>query len=228
MTSEHNAPDAGSPTARRAISRRGFLVAGGATAVGLGSAGWAIARSPEITFPTGTYGTTGPKVLVAYDSAYGSTGEIAQFAAMRLSSAARVDLRKIDDQLGLAGYDALVFGAPVQTDVMKESATAWLADQSADITMPMAMFMPSASFGIDPDREGQVKEKLGVLTDAADRAGVEPVGMLPCGGVVDFAKMSLAAALVYRVMSGTNQEGDFRDFTAIDEWINEVTPQLLG
>lgn len=190
--------------------------------------GYAATRSPEITFLSGSYGTTGPRILVAYDSSYGSTGEIGNAIAKQLGSVARVDLRMINEGLGVTDYDAVVFGAPVQTDVMKKSATQWLADRSADITMPIALFLPSASFGIDTDRERQVAEKLGVITDTAEQAGLDPVGMLPCGGVVDFSKMSLATSTVFRVMSGTNQEGDFRDYNLIESWVTEIQPKLIG
>lgn len=216
------------PAPRRRVSRRGLLIGAGATAAGLGIGAYAGTRSPEISFASGTFGTVGPRVLVAYDSSFGSTGEIARRVAERLGAAAQVDLRKIDAGLGVSGYDAVVFGAPIQADVMKKSATQWLADRSTDMTMPHALFMPSASFGIDPNRERQVAEKTAVLTAAAEQAGLDPVGMLPMGGVVDFSKMSVATGLVYRVMSGTTQEGDFRDYGAVDAWIDEIQPRLLG
>lgn len=216
------------PGKRRRISRRGLLIGAGVGAVGLGVGGYAATRSPEITFVSGNYGSSGPKVLVAYDSAYGSTGEIAQSIAQQLAATSQVELRMINDGLGVSGYDAIVFGAPVQTDVMKKTATQWLTDRSADITMPIALFMPSASFGIDPDHDKQVTEKLGVLTDTADQAGLSPVGLLPCGGVVDFSKMSFATSTVFQVMSGSSQEGDFRDYGAISAWVTEIQPSLLG
>lgn len=228
-TTEQTEPSNAKPAKKKPrISRRGLLIGAGVTTVGLGVGGYAVSRSPEITFVSGSYGSTGPRVLVAYDSSYGSTGEIAQRIAQQLGSVARADLRMINDGLGVSDYDAVVFGAPVQTDVMKESATQWLKDRSADITMPIALFMPSASFGIDPERERQITEKLGVLTDTADQAGLDPVGMLPCGGVVDFSKMSLAGSAVYQVMSGTTQEGDFRDYNAISSWVSQVQPSLIG
>lgn len=213
----------------KGISRRSILIGGGAVAVGLGVGGVALAgRDPAVDFVSADYGSSGPRTLVAYDSQYGSTGGVADAIGQRLGRTRQVEVRKLTEVTDISAYEAMVFGSPVQASQMKESAVTWLSEHAADITMPLAMFMPSASFGIDPDKEKQTAEKLGWLEQAASQAGVDPVAMQPFGGLVDFSKMSVMRGVIYRLMSGTSEEGDWRNFDDIRAWADEINPLLLA
>lgn len=224
-----DSPKPPKPARARGVSRRNLLIGAGATAAGLGVAGYAGSRTPTVNFASASHGTTGPRLLVAYDSQYGSTGEIAQRIGTQLGSVARVDVRPTWEIDSLDGYRAMVFGAPVQQDRMKSSATDWLSSRSAEINrIPHAFFMPSASFGIDPDRVGQEAAKRQLLEQAAELSGTAPLSVLPMGGVVDFSKMAYLSGLVYQVASGNSVQGDFRDFGAVTDWVNQVQPGLLG
>lgn len=214
---------------RRGVSRRTLLIGGGVAVAGVAGAAYVGSRGPSISFPSLTMGATGPRVLVAYDSQYGSTGESAAAVGTHLSASARVDVRHLSTVQDLTGYQALILGAPVQKNVMKESATTWLRNHASELsTLPHAWFMPSASFGIDPDRAGQEAAKLGLMEDAAALTGTNPVSMLPTGGLVDFSRMSLMHGWVYQATAGNSIQGDFRDPRALTAWVDEVAPALLG
>ncbi|MFV0429083.1 MAG: flavodoxin domain-containing protein [Arachnia sp.] len=210
------------------VSRRSILIGTGIGVVGVGVGGAYLgSRSPEIELANADLGTTGPKVLVAYDSQYGSTGGVATAIGAHLALKAHVHVRHITEVSSVEDYAAVVFGSPVQRSQMKESAVEWLGQQSASINQrPMAMFMPSASFGIDPDKASQRAEKLELMQQAASDSGTSPVSMLPMGGLVDFSLMSPITSVVYRVTAGNGTEGDFRDFDAVKAWTEEITPQL--
>lgn len=212
----------------RGISRRSVLIGGGVAAVGLGVGGVAMAgRDPAVNFVSANYGDSGPRTLVAYDSQYGSTGGIADAIGQRLGRNMQVEVRKLSEVTDVSAYDAMVFGAPVQASQMKESATTWLGEHAGDITMPLAMFMPSASFGMAPDKEEQTKEKRGWMEQAAELGNVDPVAMQPFGGLVNFSQMSVMRGLIYRVMSGSSEEGDWRNFDDIRAWADEINPLLV-
>ncbi|MFV0451185.1 MAG: flavodoxin domain-containing protein [Propioniciclava sp.] len=221
-------PTTAAPARRGRVNRR-TLIVGGAAAAGIATGAYAGSRGPTITFPEATYGAGGPRILVAYDSQYGSTAEIAAGVAQQLSSDAQVDLRPLASVGDLAPYSAMVLGAPVQTDVMKESATTWLSERAAELDrLPHAWFMPSASFGIDPDRERQLREKQGVMEDAAALTGTNPFALLPTGGLVDFSRMSFLASIVYQIASRTTVQGDFREPKVVAQWTDQITAGLLG
>lgn len=215
---------------RRGLTRRQLIVGGSILAgtAALGTGAFIATRSPEITFAKGTFGSGAARVAVVYDSEFGSTGGLAEAAARGLAGLAQVDVWHMEAAPSLAGYDALVFGAPVQRGVMKASATTWLSEHASAVgRMPMAMFMPSASFGIDPDREAQIEEKTAMMTTAAETAGCEPVAILPTGGMVDFSLMSPLAATIYQLTSGSAVSGDYREPDAVQAWATEIAP-LLG
>lgn len=225
-----HAPDRPAPEeSRRGLSRRQALIGGGLLAGGalVGGGIWA-AQSPSIDFASSNLGASGPLVGVLYDSQFGSTGGLAVAIAEQLSVSARVQVRHVSQVAALTDFDAIVFGAPVQRAVMKASATDWLqANKSALSAVPHALFMPSASFGIDPDRQRQIAEKTAVLEQAAAAGGCNPVALLPTGGKVDFSAMSPFSSVVYQVMSGSSQQGDFRDLDAVRTWAAATAP-LLG
>lgn len=221
-------PDAAKP-GRRGLSRRTVLIGAGATVAGLGTAAYVGSRAPEVTFASDTFGSAGPRILVAYDSQYGSTGEIARAIGAQLGAQARVDVRPASAVTSLGSYAALVFGAPVQKNVMKESATTWLREHAAEVNrIPHAYFMPSASFGIDPDRAGQTARKTGLLEDAAALSGTSPFALLPMGGLVDFSRMAYINSLIYRITAGNGIQGDFRDFGAVETWTDQIRTRLLS
>ncbi|MFV0252597.1 MAG: flavodoxin domain-containing protein [Beutenbergiaceae bacterium] len=215
-------------SARRRPRRRALLVGAGAGVAGLAAGIYAGSRAPEVTFPQSSYGSAGPRLLVAYDSQFGSTAGIAQAIGQQLGTAARVDVSPIWQVDAISDYAAMVFGAPVQTDAMKRSATDWLRERAVEINrIPHAYFMPSATFGLDPDRESQTALKLGLMQDAAALTGTAPLALLPMGGVVDFSKMAFFTSVVYQLLSGSSTQGDFRDFDVLATWVDQIQAQLL-
>ncbi|MDO5699568.1 MAG: flavodoxin domain-containing protein [Dermatophilus congolensis] len=211
------------------IDRRTALLAGlGALAAVGGGAAWAT-NGPTITYPEGTYGSTGPRVLVAYDSQYGSTGDIATAIGQVLAADARVDVRHISNVTSFQPYSATVLGAPVQTDRWRRSALEFLGDHSSEVAgMPFALFLASMSYGLDPDPQRQDAQKAPLLAEAAARVpGADPVSTKAFGGFVDFARMTPANAAVYRLVAGDPRPGDYRDFPGIRRWAASIAPALL-
>jgi menaquinone-dependent protoporphyrinogen IX oxidase len=212
---------------RRGLSRRALLISGGVVAAS-GATAWAVTRAPQITMAAGTFGTVGPRVLVGYDSQYGSTGDVAMAIGQELGARARVSVQHLSQVNALDDYDAVVVGAPVQQNRWKASATQWLGDHSAGIShVPWAMFLTSMSFGISPDRAGQTVAKQQLLAAAARVVPSPPRASAPFGGFLDYGRMAPANAAFYMLMAADDTAGDFRDFAEVGRWAREIGPLLL-
>jgi menaquinone-dependent protoporphyrinogen oxidase len=209
------------------VSRRTLLIAGSAVAAG-GVGVFAATRAPIIAMAEADLGTTGPRILVGYDSQYGSTGDVAMSIGQVLADRARVTVRHLTLVNSLDDFDAVVVGAPVQQNRWKASATQWLGDHGREIgSVPWAIFLTSMSYGISPDRVGQLAAKTDLLNAAARVVPTPPKATAPFGGFLDYGRMAPANAAFYMMMAADDTAGDFRDFAAVNRWAGEIRPLLL-
>lgn len=215
----------------RKVSRRTLLVGAGAAGVLSGGGLWAT-RQPGLSFAGGTYEGTRPgRVLVAYDSRYGTTGGVADTIGRVLArTGPTVDVARIDALSSVDGYDAVVVGAPVHTDEWKPEATEFIGRYGQQLTrVPVALFNCSMSYALDPDRGAQTNLKTDVLRAAAATVpGLKPVAIQPFGGALDYGSMMPAAGLIYRLVAGDATSGDYRDWPVIEAWARELGPRLTA
>lgn len=220
-------PPTAGPARRGLLSRRTLLVAGSVVAAG-GAGAFAVTRAPVITMPAVDLGTTGPRILVGYDSQYGSTGDVAVAVGQALAERARVSVRHLSHVESVDDFDAMVVGAPVQQNRWKASATEWLGDHGPAISgLPWAIFLTSMSFGISPDRAGQIVAKQQLLAAAARVVPSPPKASAPFGGFLDYGRMAPANAAFYMLMAADDTSGDFRDFAEVNRWAREIGPLLV-
>ncbi len=193
-----------------------------------GAGAFTVTRAPLITMAEGDLGTTGPRILVGYDSQYGSTGEVAVTVGQALAERARVSVRHLSHVDSVDDFDAIVVGAPVQQNRWKASATQWLGDHGTAISaVPWAIFLTSMSFGISPDRAGQTVAKQQLLAAAARVVPSPPKASAPFGGFLDYGRMAPANAAFYMLMAADDTAGDFRDFAEVTRWARKIGPLLL-
>lgn len=216
-------------SARPEVSRRTLLTGGAATAALAGVGVWA-ASGPTPSFAHGDRGPgNGRRVLIGYDSAYGSTGDVAVAIAEEFGAAGwRSEVRRVGEGIDLDRYQAAVLGAPVHRDAWKEEATAFLSGHADRLRqIPVALFLTSMSYGIDPDRARQDRAKRAILEQVARQApSLTPIAMRPFGGFLDYGRMAPINGLVYRGFAGNDTSGDFRDFDAIRAWGADLAGQL--
>jgi len=134
----------------KTISRRTFLKAGCLTtaAAGLSVCGLGLATPiPEpntVEFPSLAYGDKNMsyRILVAYASKLGSTGEIAAEIGQTLSAnGLSVDVRPVQENLSLDGYQAILLGSAVRYGNWLPEAVAFVqANQEALNRVPVALF----------------------------------------------------------------------------------------
>lgn len=215
---------------KKGLSRRQFLMgAAGVSVVVIGGAGYWAARQPALSFAEASYENSGSHVLVAYASQYGSTGGVADAIGQALHEAgAQVDVRRISATFDAAGYDAAVIGAPVISEAWMPDAVDFLARSSAALAgIPTAVFLTSMELALTHDA-GTSQVKMADLLAATVTPHIQPVEYGLFAGALDYGSMSPAMAVLYRVFSEDDTDGDYRDFNTIRAWSAAVAPRLLS
>ncbi len=207
------------------ISRRRFLqLAGGVIGVGAltcGGVGLWATHKPKIDFPESDCGT-GEKVLVAYASRAGSTGEVGEAIAERVCAAGyAAELRLVQDVTDVAAYRAVVLGSAIRMGAwVPEAVTFVETHQAALRQMPVAYFLTCMT--LEKDTEENRREVAAYLDPV--RAIVEPVSEGLFAGVLDYKKLPPLYQMIMKSME--SPEGDFRDWEAIRAWADEVAAGL--
>ena len=225
----------------RTLTRRRFLALGG---VALGScalscAGLGVLTSLEdnsetllpIGFPELTLGDNNPtkKILVAYASAAGSTGGVAETIGRTLADTGIVvDVRGVQSVRTLDDYDAVVLGSAIHGGKWLPEAVEFLqANRTRLNQVPTAFFL----VGLMVNRKSQSDQELVNQFLASERALVEPVaegrfvGAMFIKNYPGFTGIGMRFFIAYCGLG--LRGGDFRDPAAIRAWADSVRPLLI-
>ncbi|MBN1934401.1 MAG: flavodoxin domain-containing protein [Anaerolineae bacterium] len=163
------------------------------------------------------------KVLVAYASKCGSTGEIAQAVGDVLcESGAEVDVKPVKAVTSLSGYDAVIVGTAIRMGQCLPEAKRFVEKHKEDLSkVPLAYFAAClAPTATDEAERKQAETYLDAL-----KAIVKPAAEGVFAGKMDSKKLSLLFRLMMNMAK--MEEGDFRDWAAIKAWAQEIQPVLL-
>jgi len=159
----------------------------------------------------------GTVLLVAYASNHGSTREVAEAIGRSLQEdGLSTDVRPVEEVHDLAGYSAVVLGAPLYMGRWQRHAHAFLRrHQEALAERPLGVFALGPLHD-DPKEWSEARAQLGT---ALARHGVRPVLVELFGGRVDPAHL--------RFPFSKMPPGDLRDWDAIAAWAGRL-PKALG
>jgi menaquinone-dependent protoporphyrinogen oxidase len=208
------------------ISRRRFLAATGVTlaaaALACGGGGALATLPPQIRFSEKhTEGTQGmKKVLVAYASKAGSTGEVAEAIGKTLAAAgATVDVAQIKNVKDLSGYQAVILGSAIRMGQMLPEAVTFVKTHQADLRQrPVAYFVVSGFLREDTP---EMRQKVADFLEPV-RAVVAPASVGLFAGKMDFSKLSFLDRTIAKAVG--SPEGDWRNWNAIDAWASVALP----
>jgi menaquinone-dependent protoporphyrinogen oxidase len=222
------------PLTRRHFIESSTLLTAGMALTGvhglIPKSGWA-AKSEFLQASCGIENQAAKKVLVAYASMHGSTGEVAEVLAKDLCAAgASADIRLVGNVRDLSPYQAVVVGSAIRSDRWLPEATEFVAGHRSILSsIPAAYFLtcltlakPSAEIPtrvdsfLDPVRE-EVPE-------------VTPVSTGLFAGVLDYNKYgtTIKAVMKYRMWAKGVEEGDYRDWRAIHAWADQLKSAFLS
>lgn len=177
------------------------------------------------------------RVLVAYETAHGSTAEIAEAIAEAFRErGADCDLARCRKVRELSGYDAVILGSPVWAGKWLKPAQKFLrANEERLAAMPLACFCTSLAAASESEQErGEIVNKC-IPAILAQAPAVKPLDFASFAGVLNYPRYNLVIRAVMRSLmkrEGRPTEGvhDFRDWEAVRDWAgrmyDEFTRQL--
>jgi menaquinone-dependent protoporphyrinogen oxidase len=210
-------------------------------ALGLPAAG---ASKVEIEFLRSSCGEDkqgAPRVLVAYASRCGTTGEVADaIAGVLCDKGAACDVRLVREVDDLASYDAAVIGSAARMAKWLPEAVQLIGkNKEALSTKPVAYFVTGTQMvpeqpqldvkGPPPKDETmeQRQKRVKAYLDPVLRKypEVKPVDIGAFAGALYFDRLKRAEKAM---MKGAGFiEGDWRNFERIRAWAGEISPALL-
>lgn len=164
------------------------------------------------------------KVLVAYATFYGSTKEVAEVVTGVLRDAGfDTDLLAAKDVRGLAGYAAVVLGAPLAMHKLHKDALGFLSRHRKALDgIPLALFVLGPVHVPHDDSEWE-DSRVQLAEQLARLGWLKPITAEVLGGKFDPALLRWPL----NKMAGSEPASDIRDWDAIRAWATDVA-RLLG
>ena len=162
------------------------------------------------------------RILVAYATRNGSTGEIAHAAGRELSAAGHaVDVAQLKTISTLAGYNAVVMGGPLYMGSIDGAVGKFVGKYNDQLA-----HLPVAAFGVglapvSKDAK-QMVESMKALH--ASVAPLQPVAETLFAGKLDPSRLSFIQRKMTEFVK--SPVGDFRDWMAIAAWAKELPGKM--
>lgn len=161
------------------------------------------------------------RILIAYASISGSTGEVAEAIAdvIREENAA-VQVSHVRDVDDVQGFSAVVLGSSIRAGRWLPEAVRFLEDhQTVMSQVPVAYF--TTCLAMVNDTEESRKIVLAYMESVLGTAPeITPIGLGLFAGSLDPDRQLF--------MQVTGPQGDYRDWEAIKAWAQEIRPALLS
>jgi len=162
-------------------------------------------------------------VLVGYATRYGSTQEAAEAVAAALCEGGlAVDIQPMREVRTLAGYRALVLGAPLFMFHWHKDALRFLSRHREALTeRPVAVFALGPVHHPYDEREWQAS-RLQLDKELAKYPWFKPVALEMFGVKYDPTKLSFPI----NWLAGKEPASDLSDLTAVRAWASNLAAQL--
>ena len=172
------------------------------------------------------------KVLIAYDTKYGSTTDIAVYINSVLTNAGvettMINISK-DTITDVSSYDLCIIGSGIYFGKWTKNAQAFLKKFKTDLSKkPVALFVSCMTARYPDQHEIAMKKYLQNIAD--QYLCTTPCSLGLFGGVINMKKYNVGTKLLVKAVTRdlTNQgitldtPYDFRDWNVIRRWTNEL------
>jgi menaquinone-dependent protoporphyrinogen oxidase len=168
----------------------------------------------------------GDRILVAYASKCGSTGEVAEAVGKVLCDAgAAVDVKRAQEVKDLKPYRAAVLGTAIRmSKPLSEAVNLAKKLRASDASLPVACFSCGLAMKADtPENREKAEQFLTPLLEEVK----SPVGIGLFGGKLDYSTLPpLFRWMFSQDKSGEMAEGDWRNWDAIRAWAEGLVTVL--
>jgi menaquinone-dependent protoporphyrinogen oxidase len=155
------------------------------------------------------------KALVTVASKHGSSEGLGRAVAAGLRSRGfDVDQLQPDDVHDVAPYDVVIIGSAVYAGRWMRAAKDLVQRHSAALRWRDVWLFSSGPLGNPPVPAGEPVDVVPMLSESGAR------GHVLLAGALDHDSLRLAERLVVRAVSAPY--GDFRDWTAVDRWVDQI------
>ncbi len=159
------------------------------------------------------------KVLVAYASKHGSTAEIAQRIAERLRArGADAEARPLAEANDLGEPEAVVLGSAVYIGSWMKEASAFVERHCEELSHKPVWLFSSGPTGTEPSDVGVSQKQLAALQ------AIGPRDHRLFHGVLDASKLGSIERKMAKAVKAPM--GDFRDWSAIEDYADEIAAAL--
>jgi menaquinone-dependent protoporphyrinogen oxidase len=187
-----------------------------------------VAKAEDVQFPESNCGSKnkgGHKILIAYASKFGTTGEVAEAIGDVLCQEDNtVETKWVKNVKDLNNYDAVIIGSPIHYDKWMSEATEFVtANQKILQQLPVAYFFTCLKLHkLNPKGDLEAKEYSDKLQALVPQ--VKPVSIGGFAGVLDYSNMGFFPRLILKAILYKKgvKEGDYRDWDAIRSWAKGV------
>lgn len=185
------------------------------------------------TLPAGPKNTSNNrgrgKVLIAYASQFGTTGEVAETIGNVLrDDAYLVEAKPIGNITNLGDYDAVIIGSAIQYDQWMSEATEFVRDnQNVLDKVPVAFFFTCLTLSRKSQKSCRQAQAYSDRL-AVSFSQLNPVSIGGFAGVLNYSKIPalprFAAKCLFAFLGV--KEGDHRDWPAIRSWAENTSANL--
>jgi menaquinone-dependent protoporphyrinogen oxidase len=164
------------------------------------------------------------KVLVTAASKHGATNEIAErIGAVLAAHGVEVDVKKLQEVSGLAGYEAVVLGSGIYLGKWLKEARRFVEVHAAELAQrPTWLFASGSIMGDPPVGDDPNAMGAGLVEWLVETTHARELKLF--AGKLDLRKLGFAEKASVRMAHAS--EGDYRDWQAIDDWAAAIAQQL--
>lgn len=165
------------------------------------------------------------RVLVAYESKFGSTSEVAHFIGKEIAkNGLTVDVRKIIDIDDLENYKQVVIGSAIQYDNWMPEARQFV-EKNKNMLFNQSVSLFFSCLVLSKKSESANQKAIGYankLNLLLPQVKTENIGRF--AGVLSYSKMSFGTRLFAKGLFSIIgvKEGDYRNWDSIRLWTNSI------
>jgi len=171
-------------------------------------------------------------LLVTYATSHGSTAEVAQHIADKLSKyRVDVDSAPIMQVRNLAKYDVVVFGSPVHNGLMLPALTHFLTTHGTTLARKHVFLFLTCILVLEQDGAASAIERY-IPNRIHEHLGIPPENIRAFAGKLNWdtitidERWQLTNRYDGKKLPDQNGSSDYRDWDQIGGWANTIAEQL--